>query len=291
MNIYSVIVSFNPDTSILYALCRALIKQGSNVTVIDNTENNFIEELGSFHNCTLILLGENTGIAHAQNVGIEFARQQKANVIIFFDQDSTIPDNFISKLLEPLEIGKPGVVSPVFFDINKGFKFPAMKLGRFGMLKKIFSAGTTAPYEVDVVISSGLAFTPETLDLVGLMDEDFFIDFVDTDWCLRCRYKGVPIRVVPTAIMGHSLGDSSVKLGFMRGFVYSPIRSYYQIRNSFLFMRKKHVSLMLGMREVLSLWLHHLILFVLQKNKKVYFKMYCLAIWHGIKGISAKKPI
>ena len=42
MNIYSVIVSFNPDTSILYALCRALIKQGSNVTVIDNTENNFI---------------------------------------------------------------------------------------------------------------------------------------------------------------------------------------------------------------------------------------------------------
>ena len=113
-----------------------------------------------------------------------------------------------------------------------------MKLNNFGTLSKVYRDNNSVSYPVDVVISSGMAITKETFDVVGLMDEEFFIDFVDTEWCLRCRSKNVEILMISAATMVHSIGDSSWNIGFMKIFVHSPIRSYYQTRNSFLFLRK-----------------------------------------------------
>ena len=47
-----------------------------------------------------------------------------------------------------------------------------------------------------------------------MFDEDFFIDFVDVEWCLRCKKNKVAIFVVPDAVMEHEIGISSVKLGY-----------------------------------------------------------------------------
>lgn len=290
MKIYSVIVCYNPDVSNLFLLCRKLINSHSAVILVDNTEESYISEQKDFSNCTVIPLGENTGIAHAQNIGIKHAIKGDADVIVFFDQDSKIENDFLPFLLAPLRVGEPGVVAPVFFDNDKGFEFPALRLNKYGILVKLYKRNRQSPYDVDVITSSGTAATAVTFDIAGLMDEDFFIDFVETEWCLRCREKNIPIQVVPTAVMKHSIGETSINFGFMRVFVHSPIRCYYQIRNCFLLFKKESVPFLMASKEMLSTFIHHIIVIVFVKNKMDYAKNYFLAISHGFRGVVGKKP-
>ena len=181
------------------------------------------------------------------------------------------------------------VVSPVFFDKKDGFRFPSYRLNRFGLLKSMVSTFDESFYDVDVIISSGSAATKETFDIVGLMNEDYFIDFVDTEWSLRCRAKGIPIKVVPSAIMKHSIGDKSIDLKIMRIFIHSPLRSYYKVRNSFLFFKNKNVPLMMGFKEIFSALIHNFVIIIVSENKSEYLKNYFKAIKDGLFGITGKK--
>lgn len=290
MKIYSIIVCYNPNVSNLILICQKLLYNNTSVIVVDNTEKSYISGYVDFPDCTVIALGENTGIAHAQNIGINHAIKGGADVIVFFDQDSKIENDFLPFLLAPLKVGEPRVVAPVFFDSDKGFEFPALRLNKYGVLVKLYKGSRQSPYDVDVITSSGTAATAVTFDIAGLMDEDFFIDFVETEWCLRCRKKNIPIQVVPTAVMKHSIGETSINFGFMRGFVHSPVRCYYKIRNCFLLFKKENVPFLLACKELLSVFIHQLILFVFVKNKADYVKNFFLAISHGIRGVTGKKP-
>jgi rhamnosyltransferase len=288
MKIYSVIVCYYPDVKNLFQLCQTLINSHSDVIIVDNTEASYISKYNSSPHCTIIPLGENTGIAHAQNIGIRHAIKGGADVIVFFDQDSKIENDFLAFLLAPLKVGEPRVVAPVFFDHAKGYEFPSMRLNKYGLLVKIYKGNSYMPYDVDVIISSGTAATAVTFEIAGLMDEDFFIDFVDTEWSLRCRNKKIPIQVVPTAVMRHSVGETSINFGFMRSFVHNPARCYYQIRNCFLLFKKEHVPILLAFKELIFAFIHHTVLIVFVKNRVNYIKYYSLAVLHGILGVVGK---
>ena len=289
MQIYSVIVCYKPDVINLTKICNSLLANNTNVILVDNTEGCYIEEFSNFLNIQLISLNKNLGIAEAQNIGIRLAIEKKAEIIVFFDQDSEIEKDFINNLTTPLIANKPMVVSPVFFDKKDGFRFPSYRLNRFGLLKSMVSTFDESFYDVDVIISSGSAATKETFDIVGLMNEDYFIDFVDTEWSLRCRAKGIPIKVVPSAIMKHSIGDKSIDLKIMRIFIHSPLRSYYKVRNSFLFFKNKNVPLMMGFKEIFSALIHNFVIIIVSENKSEYLKNYFKAIKDGLFGITGKK--
>lgn len=291
MKIYSVIVCFKPEITALIKICNILLND-TNIILVDNTEVCTIHELSGINGIDLIVLNENTGIAKAQNIGIQIAVKKGAEVIVFFDQDSEIENDFIYKLTAPLKNNVLMVVSPVFIDKKNGFRFPSMRLNKFGLLKKIRFNDLTEPYDVDVVISSGSATTKKTFEIVGLMNEDYFIDFVDTEWSLRCRSMGIPIKVIPTAIMKHAIGDKSIDLFFIRIFIHSPLRTYYKIRNSFLFARCIYVPFLLSLKEIVSALIHNLLIIIFfSKNKKSYLKIYFQAIYHGLLGNKGKKYI
>lgn len=289
LKVYSVIVSYYPIVSNLIHLSKILLDSGASVIIVDNSKNNELNECKELENCNIIFLGKNTGIAHAQNIGIREAIKGGAEVIVFFDHDSKIGYNFLPLLLVDVKKEVPGIVAPVYFDEIKGYEFPSMRLNRFGMLVKVYKENKTVPYNVDVVISSGIAATVSTFNIAGLMDEDLFIDFVDTEWCLRCRKKGIPIQIIPSVIMEHTIGGRSKKIGNLTIFVHSPIRCYYQIRNCFLLFKKKHIPFLLALKEFLSVGINRLILLFVVKNKLQYLKYYCLAISHGFKGFTGKK--
>jgi len=290
LKVYSIIVCYNPEVAALLLLCRKLIYDCSLVLIIDNTESSYISRYINLPECTVISLHKNTGIAYAQNIGIKNAIKNHADVIVFFDQDSMIENNFLKFLLAPLKAGELGVVAPVLFDNDQGYEFPAMRLNRFGFPVKIYNRHRTLPYDVDLITSSGSAATAATFDIIGLMDEDLFIDFVETEWCLRCRKKNISIQVVPAAVMRHSIGEVSINFGFMRGFVHNPTRCYYQIRNCFLLFRKKRAPFLLAVKEISSVFVHNTILFLFAKDKIKYMRSYILAILHGLAGVTGKMP-
>lgn len=108
MKVFAVIVCFNPDLAHLRRTCEQLAVDGATIILVDNSEPGVVAESKEFSSCTAISSGRNLGIARAQNIGIDRAREAGAEVIVFFDQDSTINPGFLDALLSPSCSGAPG---------------------------------------------------------------------------------------------------------------------------------------------------------------------------------------
>ena len=290
MKICCVIVCYRPDVARLLQLCETLRADGSTIVVVDNTEQPYLAEPQLPPGCELITLGLNTGIAHAQNVGTGAAMGAGAEVIAFLDQDSLIEPGFLPALVSPLRVGTPDIVSPLYRDDSSKVELPSIRVNRYGFTRAVRRGASSGPYPVDVVISSGTAATKEVFEVAGTFDEGLFIDFVDTEWCLRCRSKQISIRVVPSAVMHHRIGSRSISLGVVTVFVHSPIRCYYQLRNCFHLFRKRHVPFVFALRETASVFSNRALLLLFVPNRSAYVKAYFRALRDGAKGVTGAIP-
>jgi rhamnosyltransferase len=276
MRFYSVIVTYHPDVVRVQQMVDVLSSVNVEVIVVDNTESH--DDVLEFSNAELISLGHNSGIAHAQNAGIAHAMKNDAKAIVFFDQDSRIDESLIMQLTSAVDVSYPLVVAPVFFDEKNDFEYPAILVSRHGLRKKVYPSCWSQPADVDIVISSGTMANREALAIIGMMNEDFFIDYVDTEWCLRARDRGVPIRIIPTAIMMHSIGDNSLDLKYLKVPVHSPARRYYRVRNSFYLITLPHVPKLLAIREVLFAFVHQAVILCAVKGRRHYLTYFFKAL-------------
>lgn len=286
MRHFSIIVTFEPEIQSLKLICEALTKQSSTVVIVDNSERVMLQEIPT-SNCIIIRNGKNMGIAAAQNIGIRHALSEGAEFLSFFDQDSEIEDRLLEKLLTPFCEFLYCVTAPVPINRQSGEEYPSHRLNRLGWPKNIFSFGSSAPCEVTLVISSGLTVSKEIIQNIGSFDEDFFIDFVDIEWCLRCYKKNIPIFIIPTAKMNHSIGDHDFLIGKMVCSLHSPERTYYKVRNSFLIMRKG-APILFSVRQLASAIIKNLIIVKKTNNKKDYLRYYFLGIRDGFLGKRGK---
>lgn len=280
MIVYSIIVCYNPDLIILNNLIESITKQSVKIVIVDNSEVNNLSKLKS---CDILTLGENQGISFAQNKGIEYAKSKGANVFVFFDQDSEIESNFFKNILKNITINDLSVFSPLIINKISNEIFPSIRFNCFGLTKKVYFSKNSEPALVDLIISSGSCVNLKTLNFVGLMDENLFIDFVDTDWSLRCKEKKVPIYIIPKAILKHSIGESSFKFLNFTFFSHNNKRVYYQIKNCIYLFNKSHAPVLFVMKEILSLLFHDFVLFFFSKNKIQFLKSSFLGFVDGFK--------
>lgn len=286
MNKCAIIVTYNPNLEVLKNLCKQLFIANVKAIIIDNSDTINKEALSKLGNekCEVNFLNGNEGIAKAQNVGIKLALLQKMDLIYLFDQDSIISPNFLSLLSKPLDFKKANVSAPVAIDERSGSELPSFKVSSFGFIKKIFSYNSSEILSVDLVISSGMAITAKTFEKVGLLDERFFIDFVDFDWCFRCKEKGVPIYIAPNAIMEHSIGLGASNI-FGGGTIHNYQRSYYKVRNCFILLRQGHVPICYSLRMLFLIYIQQLIAIISLKERKNYIS----SLYHStIDGLLAR---
>lgn len=143
--------------------------------------------------------------------------------------------------------------------------------------------------EADFVISSGSLMPVSVLDDIGPMDENLFIDHVDTEWCLRAQSKGYRLFGVPGARMVHTLGDSRKRIWFLRRRNvphHSPFRYYYILRNSILLQRRKYIPLKWRFAELLRSVRVVIFYGLFPANRLQCLQYMFKGIWHGLKGIS-----
>lgn len=289
MKVWALVIAYHPSVSAVVALAGTLLRDGVQVVVVDNTPAAERQPLPLPHGCEHVPLGRNAGIAHAQNVGIAFARTRGAEVIVFFDQDSRIEAGFVGALVDTLDPAQPGVVGPACYDTERHFEYPPYRFDRWGWARPVSARPGSGPQAVDLLISSGSAATSVTFDVAGTMDESFFIDYVDLEWCIRCRHRGVPIHVVPEVTMQHSIGQRSVDVGPLTAFLHSPSRSYYRVRNAFLLLRRRHVPRPYALKEIAAALVHHLLVLPYSPSWREHLRVYLLAIAHGVRGVTGPR--
>jgi len=269
LKICAIIVTYNPEIQILSGNINKLNAINISCCVVDNTDASYLSALPT-HN-KVIAFQENHGIAKAQNEGIKYAISEGYDAIIFFDQDSILNENSILSLISGFDNPETEIAAPVFTDTDKGFYYKLVDITKYGLRKIINPQLLKNKINISTAISSGTLVRTSVFNKVGLMDEDFFIDYVDTEWCLRCANNNILIEINPQSIMKHSIGDKSINLFFFRVPVHSPTRRYYRIRNSLMLLSKPDVPKLLALREILSAAIHQSIIMIFCANRKAYF--------------------
>ena len=213
MRTYGVYVTYNPDIELFKKSVESVIGQVDKIVIVDNTPGKCekLENLKTLPNIEVIYLGDNYGIAYAQNVGIKKALENNADYILLSDQDTVYPPDFVEKMLECFKEEKVAACGPLFIDANTGRKQFFIKKGLFGF-KRFYP--TSGKHEVLQLIASGTILNSRYLSYIGLMKEDLFIVWVDMEWCWRAKKRGYKIIGNADVIINHRLGDNVKNIGF-----------------------------------------------------------------------------
>lgn len=227
--VIAVVVTFNSDLIRLTKLLSTLANQCCVVVVDNSTQASCREQIRAACGRAGVFclpLGDNFGIAHAQNIGIAWAREHAAVDILLMDDDSMPTQSLVVDLLEArktsqlnLAVVSARTVSENGEDIsNRGPQN---------------SVGLTPCNELT---SSGTLISASIFDRVGVFDDRLFIDCVDFEWGWRALALGVPLMLCDGVAIQHRLGEAT-RLGLR---IPSPIRHYYQYRNvSMMIVRSK----------------------------------------------------
>lgn len=290
-----VIVTYKPDHVTLGRLLDALAEQLDAIVIVDNGSGdalaNWIAARGQSREI-FVALGDNLGIAAAQNRGIARARQLGASHVVLFDHDSEPAPDMVSRLLQCLlrlesEGRRPASVGPRYMDSRQDNPPPFIRV-RGLSLARCMQAEEGDAVEVDYLIASGCLMPMAAIDVVGDMDEALFIDYVDIEWGLRARSKGFHNFGCFSAAMAHSLGDEPIRFCGTAYPARSPLRHYYMFRNAVLLYRMPHIprdwKLADGLRAVLRFGFYAL----LARPRHQHAMMMLRGIADGLRGRGGK---
>ncbi len=241
----AVIVTFHPDAQRLREGLQAILPQVAAVVVVDNGSwEPGLDAITASPRVTLIKLETNRGIGSAQNCGIEWAKNQGAEFVLLLDQDSVPASAMVDHLVQAhdrlraagLQVGAVGPAQLDGFEASRA-RFTRFRRARYS---QVVVLPETPSLLCDMLIASGCLIPISVLNAVGSMNEDLFIDKVDTEWCLRVGRAGYSMHGVPAAKLHHRLGESVLTIAWWRGKrlpVHQPFRYYYMVRNSILLQR------------------------------------------------------
>jgi rhamnosyltransferase len=289
MNIIAVIVTYHPDFAVLKDLLDGLKPQVNSLVLVDNGSDaklqNWLDQNHAQPSHS-IFLGANTGVATAQNVGIGWARQQGADYVVLFDQDSLPAHDMVHCLIEAVQAKQStgcmvAAAGPRYLDERQDNPPPFIRVQGLRLLSQVCDE-TDSIVDVDYLISSGCLIPMSTLDAVGPMREGLFIDYVDIEWGLRARHQGFQSYGVCSAHMQHSLGDRPIEFFGKRIPSHSPLRHYYSFRNAVILYKEPWVPLNWKLVDGWRLCLKYVFYSLFAKPRTAHLRMMTLGVWHGL---------
>ena len=233
--VVAVVVTYFPALAALAQAVESLRAQVDGVVIVDNTDapELAIDTSVFGPGVTVLRQDHNHGIGQAQNRGIAHARQLGATHVLLLDQDSLPPAQLVASLLRTLQGAGPDVaaVGPVCRDVKTGQ--PLALIQRRGWrIRRIAPEGLTQPVSVDYIPASGTLIALAALARIGALREDYFIDRIDVEWCLRARRRGWAVLVDCGVELRHDLGRRPVRLLGRTVYVGHDFRAGYHVRNS-----------------------------------------------------------
>ena len=187
----------------------------------------------------------NLGFAGGANLGLRYGLDHGADYVLLLNNDTKVDAAFLSALVEAAEArsdiaavcpkayyyDEPEVIYSTGGSVNL-WTAKARQIGRGQRDVGQFASTVQRDYADGVCI----LIPRRALETVGLLDEEYFAYWEETDWCMRAREKGLRCYYVPNAKIWHK----AVR-------VQSPTSQYYFLfrRNALMFVRKRGSRLQL----------------------------------------------
>lgn len=282
MNIIAIIITYNPTPNDLQNAISSLLPQVEKIIIVDNGSAN-IDDFLFPAKVELIKLNENKGIAKATNIGLKRAIELKADFVITSDQDSVYPDDYIENFLKAYsEYDEKNIAAyvPVFYEKNSQ-EIKPVYVKKHGFIKKVQQKNDVK--FVYQTIASGMIIKVSSLQTVGFMNENLFIDSVDFEWGWRVAYCGKKILSVSNLKLTHSLGDKNQKIMNKDISVHSLQRYYYITRNTaYLAFHSPYISFSIKLQLFAKSILYIFGYSLLSKPHFTTFKILVKAFCDGI---------
>lgn len=253
-----VVLNWNSYADVAQCLdsIRRLDYGNTDVVVVDNgsTDSSGQDIDDDYSGLEVVRSNKNQGFSAGNNIGIQRLRDRGADYILLCNNDIRLPDGHTLRELVEIMEAEPeiGIITPeineypntdtVWFrrgEINQMlgtyYHNKNRKWYLHGSKRSESKIRVNTPqngYELikNEYLPFSCALFRETLfSEVGLLPEEYFLYVEDVEYCLRTMNAGYQLATVPGVKVYHEKSsDSSL----------SPIRSYYGVRNHYLFVRR-----------------------------------------------------
>lgn len=213
------IVVYHPEEKRLEKNIEKILPQVDKVIIVFNSILNLEN---SNEKIIKIYNEKNKGIAFALNQIVEQATVLGAEWCLTLDQDSIVPENIIyeyeNKIDKNIAILCPNIINLNSHRNRKEYEDKMVKL----------------------CITSGSYINIKICNELGKFNENFFIDYVDWEYCARVKRSKYLCKQIGSVCLEHQLGNVSYHNLFgleIQTYNHNAFRKYYITRNTFLINR------------------------------------------------------
>uniref|UniRef100_UPI0035B11407 glycosyltransferase n=1 Tax=Hylemonella sp. TaxID=2066020 RepID=UPI0035B11407 len=277
-SVCAVIIAFHPDSGFVPRL-RKLYSQFQAMVVVNNTPHSKEQAsldlgMGGAEKFRLIQNGRNLGVGAALNQGLAQALAWGCRWIVTLDQDSRCYADMVQTLLQVKDrcATQPVVVGGNYYD-------PRNRTTRVPM------GGPGEYLEQTTVITSACLVDAVFAERLGGFRDDYFIDQLDHEFCLRARKHGARILISRKPVMEHSVGEDGGTWLPLFGRLpnHVPVRKYYIARNSIVTIaRYWRVEPDWCARRLLRLLFGAALMLLFEERRRQKLKAFMLGIRDGL---------
>ncbi|WP_372370994.1 glycosyltransferase family 2 protein [Candidatus Uabimicrobium sp. HlEnr_7] len=286
-----ILVNWNgwQDTLECVKSCQNLVHHSYQIIIVDNDSQDqpqkTLQQLQRFDNVTLLQSNANLGFAGGNNFGIRHA-QQKYNCDYFWllNNDTVVEQTTLSELIKTARCDSNiGIVGSKIFYYNSSklwfaggeFQKHSGYIKHLGMLEED-NVQFSQQKSVDFISGCSLLITKSAIQTVGLIPEDYFLYFEDTDWNFAVKEASFKILYAPHSRVWHKISQS---VGQQSTTYY-----YYMFRNSLIFSKKyfPHLQQRIFLFRCLE------IIQLLLKGNFTAVRASTKGIWHFLKKKNGK---
>lgn len=228
-----IILNYNSSNKVINQVSR-LMGEGISSDIFYLVDNNSEEKdrkalqgFAIINKLKLIQSNENQGYAVGNRLAIESALDDDKKIFLILNPDIEISNDVIRSLHEvmtnndELFILGPRICDKedrkiIFSDggtLDKANFFEAGHINGGINVDDVDIAEIN--YDIDYINGSAIIFRRETLELIGMMREDFFMYFEESEWCYRL--KQIPTAkqaIITSLVVYHELSKSDLFKNF-----------------------------------------------------------------------------
>tara|TARA_B100000900_G_C20562958_1_gene709741 strand:- start:275 stop:1186 length:912 start_codon:yes stop_codon:yes gene_type:complete len=234
----------------ILSLLKCNYKNFKIIVVDNNSYDKSIYKLSrEFDQVYFIKNNSNLGFTGANNIGINKAKTIGSEYIMLLNNDTEVESNFLEPLIKRLENESDlGIVQPLILNYqnkdivwNFGGKFLRFFGNPVTLNKNKNICSIVDCKYTEWVSGCCFVFRSSLTDLIGMLDDDYFVYFEDVDYSLKIKKAGYKLGVEINSKIYHHEGESWKIKKSLSGNI-SPFVHYLRFRNHLYFIKKNYAE-------------------------------------------------
>lgn len=241
-SVYFVILNYNSynDTINCIRSVEKITYCKYKIIVVDNaSKDTSVQEISRyFPQHVLIRSGRNLGYANGNNQGISYALKEGADYICILNTDVEVEADFLEKIIKNMIENNYYIAGPCIcdydnrdevqsiggsIDLFRGLAQPKRSGQRYDKINK-------ESISVNYLIGACMVIKSEVFNKIGLIPENYFLFFEETEFCLNARRNGFNLICIRDSRIFHKRSATISK--------FAGLSYYFLNRNRVVFVRR-----------------------------------------------------